>query len=124
MHSTMRGKKFRRSNDEKKVRKIQRDDTLPLIAIRTIICIIILHMSIWGYFTINVLPGIGFLQINNRDSNESAGILTFALKAAFGYEIQYKKVTFKFNFNYTYLIDVNVAFHGIGGSFGMAFRLW
>ena len=53
MHSTMRGKKFRRSNDEKKVRKIRRDDTLPLIVIRTIICIIIFHMSIWGYFTIN-----------------------------------------------------------------------
>lgn len=80
--------------------------------------------SRWGYFTLNAMPGAGFIQITNKDSSESASTITFAFKAAFGYEIQYKKVTFKFNLNYTYLIDVNVSFHGIGGSFGLAFKLW
>lgn len=81
--------------------------------------------NVWGCFMLAALPGYSFLRINNRDVGEYKDNYSFAMTLIFGYEYAIKeKVALLFHARYTYIDDKKVAFHGIGGSFGLSFRLW
>ncbi len=81
--------------------------------------------NVWGCFMLAVLPGYSFLRINNRDINQYKDNYSFVMTVIFGYEYAIKeKVALLFHARYTYIDDKIVAFHGIGASFGLSFRLW
>lgn len=80
--------------------------------------------SWWGCIVLEILPGITFLNIKNRDSNEEAMSYTFSMIMALGYEYQWDIVGLQVHLRYNYILDRKVAFHGFGGTVGVIFRLW
>lgn len=80
--------------------------------------------SKWGCFTLGAMGGLGFLDIINRETDRKRWSYTPAATAFFGYEYYIKVVSLVFQLRYTYLYDSKVAFHGLGGTFGLSFKLW
>ena len=80
--------------------------------------------SSWGCITLTAMPGVSFLFVKNRQTGNSLETIPFSFKTSVGYEYQIKKFAIQVHFNYTYIIDPKVAFHGIGCSLGFAFKLW
>ena len=80
--------------------------------------------STWGSITLTAMPGVSFLFVENRRSGVSEKTIPFSFKTSLGYEYQINVFAIQVQFNYTYIIDPKVAFHGIGCSLGFAFKLW
>jgi hypothetical protein len=79
-----------------------------------------------GCFTIGAMSGLSFIDIVNRSGIEDkkAWCFTPAVTAFLGYEYYFKVVSLVVQIRYSFLYDVGVAFHGLAGTVGVAFKLW
>ena len=81
--------------------------------------------NVWGCFILSVMPGVSFIKVSNRETGKTRYGEVFGLTAVFGYEYAInQRYGLLFHARYTYIADEKIAFHGIGASFGLAFRLW
>ena len=80
--------------------------------------------SSWGCITLTGMPGATFMFVKNRESGDSDQTVTFSFKTTLGYEYQINVFALQVHFNYNFIIDKSVTFHGIGVSLGFAFKLW
>ncbi|MBN2159175.1 MAG: hypothetical protein JW807_07250 [Spirochaetes bacterium] len=78
----------------------------------------------WGCVVLAALPGAGYYYITNDDSASRSNDFHFTCAGIVGYEYSFKVVSLFIHFRYIYILDQDIAFNGIGGSAGIAFRLW
>ncbi|MCP4136640.1 MAG: hypothetical protein GY754_37060 [bacterium] len=76
----------------------------------------------WGYFVFGTLAGMGYLSIENEI--RKANSLTFSGQAFFGFHYSLEYVTFFAHAKYLFIYDKDIAFHSLGGEFGIGVNVW
>jgi hypothetical protein len=79
----------------------------------------------YGYFVLAALPGMSFIEIENREAGRKIRSNTFTGSAIAGYRLPLAGSFQLFlHARYMYIYDKDVRFHTIGAEFGFGYKLW